>query len=185
MNTLDYDWLRRLNPCLLGSELFMSGQKVKYRKVNLLTCKQVVHIIVEQINIHCIQIFIVLFAKLIRRRLLSLHKIVIRPQIKRFQTMDSKLYAESLGERCFSGRRRSGYEYDSFLLLCYHIRNLNNLAFMQGFRNLYEFLYFAFVDSAVQIRNVAYLHQLAPALFFPESFVQSLFVDILRDFVRF
>ena len=91
MNAFDDDRLIASNLRQALAVFLMSHDKIEGWQIHLFACKQIIHVAVEQMNVHRVQILVVLFAVGVHRSFLPFQKIVIRSHIQRLQSVDTQL----------------------------------------------------------------------------------------------
>ena len=92
VNTLHHQYFVALQTQSLATTFTHSRMEVIARQFHLLATQQCVHLLVQQGNVECMQMFEVIVATGITRCLVARHEIIVQRDTDRFDAIHSQLY---------------------------------------------------------------------------------------------
>ena len=139
------------------------------RQLYLLALQQGVHLLVEERNVHCLDILVVEVAGGSARRLLAVHEVVVERHGDRLHAAGHKLHREAFGEGGLAARRRTGYENDFKLGIGGDaVGELADFLFLQSLRHVDELVGKAEVVGLVEFAYGAHAEDFLPAVLLAE-----------------
>ena len=148
---------RDARPVSLGA-----GNKIKDRHIHRFSVQQIIHLGIEQIQVHCRQVFEIQLAVFIRDHVTPFDKIIIGSHVKRTHPVDPQLDTQPLRESRFTGSGRTRDQDDPASVLLDLIRDPGDLFFMVRFGNEEEVTPFPGFNLPVELVDIIDFRDFTP-----------------------
>ena len=183
MDSLNHQHIVRLHLQLLSTLHTLARREIIFRQLHLLATEESVKLLVQQIEIQGIDALKIIFAVVILRRPVSIHKVIVQRNL--LQSVHGKLDAQSLAGCGLARRRRTSQQHELHTLTVRNILGyLGYLLLLQCLTDVDDVSGMTRLYRLVEVAHGSDTQDVLPAMVLLEDVEHLILLRHLAQFIR-